>query len=474
VVRRLLATYLTITAFVLAVVVIPLGLVFADREHDRLVFDIERDAQSVASLVEDDLEAGTAPSIDEVLDDYASNGGRIVVVDSAGVSVVDSDRPSGERRDFSTRPEIAAALDGRRATGTRDSETAGTELLYVAVPVASGGEVHGAVRVTFPTSAVDARIQSMWLRLGALSAVVLATVALVGMVLARSVTRPVRRLEGAARELADGDLSARVEVTEGAPEVRALADTFNFMADRLAHVVSSQRRFTADASHQLRTPLTALRLRLETLEPDVAPDAGPKLQAALAETDRLARLVESLLVLARSDAQTAPLGVDDLRDVVADRATSWRPVAAERRVALDNDDPGPTPVRAVPGAIEQILDNLLSNALDVAPEGSKVAIRIVPTANSVELHVTDQGPGMPPEVRAHAFERFWRPADAPARGFGLGLAIVDEMARACGGDARLDPGPGGRGLDAVVRLPGVASGREAGGSANPNPALTSG
>ena len=473
-VRRLLATYLTITAFVLAVVVVPLGLVFADREHDRLVFDIERDAQAVASLVEDALEAGTTPAIDGVLADYAGSGGRIVVVDRAGVSVADSDRPAGDRRDFSTRPEIAAALDGRRATGTRDSETAGTELLYVAVPVASGGAVHGAVRVTYPTSAVDARVSSMWLRLGALSAVVLVTVALVGMVLARSVTRPVRRLEAAARELAEGDLSARVEAGDGAPELRALADTFNLMADRLAHLVSSQRRFTADASHQLRTPLTALRLRLETLEPDVPPGSGPKLQAALAETDRLARLVESLLVLARSDAATAEIGVVDLQAIAAERAASWQPVAHEQGVDVTVDDTGPTPVHAAAGALEQILDNLLSNALHVAPEGTEVAIRIVRGASWVELHLTDQGPGMPPDVREHAFERFWRAPGATGRGFGLGLAIVDRLARSCGGDARLDSGPDGRGLDAVVRLTAAEEGSATRSDANPNPALTSG
>ncbi len=346
-VRRLLATYLTITAFVLAVVVVPLGLVFADREHDRLVFDIERDAQAVASLVEDALEAGSAPSIENLLADYADSGGRIVVVDAEGVSVADSDRPAGDRRDFSTRPEIAAALDGRRTSGTRDSETAGTGLLYVAVPVASGGVVHGAVRVTYPTSAVDARVSSMWLRLGALSAVVLATVALVGMVLARSVTRPVRRLEGAARQLAGGDLAARVEAGDGAPELRALAATFNLMADRLAHLVASHRRFVADASHQLRTPLTALRLRLETLEPDIPPVAGPKLQAALTETDRLARLVDSLLVLARSDAATAEISVVDLQAIAAERTASWQPVARRSRRRGDRrrtrPDPGARP-----------------------------------------------------------------------------------------------------------------------------------
>lgn len=476
-VRRLLATYVTITAFVLAVVVVPLGLVFADREHDRLVFDIERDAQAVASLVEDALEAGAAPSIEDVLADYAHTGGRIVVVDGDGVSVADSDRPGGERRDFSTRPEIAAALEGQRSVGTRDSETAGTGLLYVAVPVASGGVVHGAARVTYPTSAVDARVSSMWLRLGALSAVVLVAVALVGIVLARSVTRPVRRLQGTARQLAGGDLAARVEAGDGAPELRALADTFNLMADRLAHLLASQRRFVADASHQLRTPLTALRLRLETLEPDIPPGAEPKLQAALAETERLARLVESLLVLARSDTATLEVGVVDLQSVAAERAASWQEVASERGVEVTVDEPGPTLVRAPPGALEQILDNLLSNALDVAPPGTTVAVRIVDAAPWIELHVTDQGPGMPSEVREHAFERFWRAPGATGKGFGLGLAIVDQLAGSCEGDARLDPGPGGRGLDVVVRLTlgsATACGTGAGRDENPNPALTSG
>jgi signal transduction histidine kinase len=480
VVRRLLATYLTITAFVLAVVVVPLGLTFADREHDRLVFDIERDAQAVASLVEDDLEAGTAPSIDAVLADYAGSGGRIVVVDGQGVGLVDSDRPAAEPRDFSTRPEIAAALEGRRATGSRDSETAGTELLFVAVPVASGGGMHGAVRITYPTSAVDARIRSMWLRLGVLCVVVLATVALVGMVLARSVSQPVRRLERAARRLAGGDLSARVGTGDGAPELRALADTFDVMADRLDTLVASQRRFVADASHQLRTPLTALRLRLETLTDDVAPPAGPKLDAALAETERLAALVESLLVLARGDAASVEIGIVDAQAVAEERVASWQPVARERHVEVTVAHRPPAPVRAPAGALEQIFDNLVSNALDVAPPESEVAVRVADEGGAVEVHVTDAGPGMSPEARAHAFERFWRPpGSGGGKGFGLGLAIVDQLARSCGGAARLDPGPDGRGLDAVVRLvPPDDAGRDRSGRArdahDPHRALTSG
>lgn len=451
-VRRLLATYLTITVFTLAVVVVPLGRTFADRERERLVADIESDAHAVASLVEDALEAGEAPAIDDVLRRYGRLGGRIVVVDDRGISVADSDRIGGEPRDFSTRPEIASALDGLTSSGTRPSETLGTGLMYVAIPVASGGVVYGATRVTYPTSTLDARVRSMWLRLGLLSGVVLVAVTAVGLVLARSVSRPVRRLQAAAEDMAGGDLGARVTLAGGAPELRALAATFNDTAARLSALMESQRRFVADASHQLRTPLTALRLRLETLGPVVPPDARPKLDAALAETTRLSRLVESLLVLARSDAARPTCQVVDLAGAVAERAETWRPVAQDADVEITTRVTGPRWARAPEGGVEQVLDNLVANALDVAPPGSTVELSVVPAGGAVELHVVDEGPGMDAEARAHAFERFWRPPGATGGGFGLGLAIVGQLAAACGGEARLLPGPGGRGLDAVVRF----------------------
>ncbi len=454
--RRLLVTYLTITALVLAVVIVPLGSIFAAREKDRLVFDIERDAQTIASLVEDALEAGAVPGVDEVVVDYGVDGGRIIVVTTEGISVVDSDDLTGAPRDFSTRPEIVAALDGQRSSGTRPSETLGTDLLYVAIPVASGGAVHGAVRVTYPTSTLDARVQETWLRLGLLSVVVLAIVAGVGMVFAGGVTRPVRRLQLAAGQLADGDLSVQVPTDDGPPELRDLAETFNSTAARLAQLVDAQQRFVADASHQLRTPLTALRLRLETLEPAVAVEARPKLDAAIAETNRLARLVHSLLVLARSDA-TAPLCEPiDLTAAIRDRSMAWEPVATDDGKQLVTDCPDGLWVDAVPDAVEQVLDNLVSNALAAAPAGSTVDVRVHEVSDRLELHVIDEGPGMTDDERARAFDRFWRPTkDTRASedsGFGLGLAIVHHLATRCGGTARLEPGPGGVGLDASVGL----------------------
>jgi signal transduction histidine kinase len=472
--RRLLVTYLTITALALAIVIVPLGRIFADREENRLVFDVERDAQSVASLVEDALQTGGRPSIDAVLTRYARTGGRIVVVDRSGTSVADSGRAFPPPRDFATRPEIAAALDGRRTSGTRRSETLHKDLLYVAVPVASGGVVHGAVRITYPRSELDARVRSTWLRLAGLAAVVLAIVALVGLLLAREVSEPVRRLQRASRRVADGDLTVRVPVTDGPPELRALAVTFNATVERLDQLVSAQRRFVADASHQLRTPLTALRLRLETLSPYVADDGGAKLEAAIAETTRLGRLVESLLVLARSDAAVPERVVVDLHALVADRADAWRPVAADQDVDLVVDCPPGTFVSSVAGGVEQILDNLVSNALDVAPANSAVTIRVAPETGAAVLHVVDAGPGMGADARASAFERFWRAPGASGEGFGLGLAIVQQLAVASGGDVRLDDAPGGTGLDVAVGLPSAPDPTDARphGDANPYPIVT--
>lgn len=447
--RRLLVTYLTITAFALIVVVVPLGLTFAGRERDRLIFFVERDAQAIGSRAEDDLEAGTAPDLDAVFADYSVEGARILVVDEDGRSVADSGRDD-TGRDYSTRPEIASALSGERVTGRRRSDTLDADLVYVAIPVASNGEVHGAVRITLPTSTVDQRVRDTWLRLGALSAVVLTTVGVVGLIFARSVTRPVRQLQEAAQRLAAGDLSARAGDVQGAPELSALAHQFDATAERLEVLVDAQRRFVADASHQLRTPLTALRLRLETLQP--SPADQPKVEAAIAETERLARLVQSLLEVARADGAPPALVDVDVVAIAAERRATWSEVAQEAGVEIVLRAPATRRVRAVDGGIEQVLDNLLANALAIVPGGTAITIEVVPEGEGAQLSVIDAGPGLSPEERAQATSRFWRASGASGTGSGLGLAIVDHLALAGGGELELDAGPDGVGLRATVHL----------------------
>jgi signal transduction histidine kinase len=459
--RRLLLSYLTITLIVLLLLEIPLGLFYAQRERERLAADVEHDATVIATLYEDDLEVG-APLDPTPADTYEDRtGARVVVVDADGIARVDTggDVP----RDFSTRPEIAAALEGERAAGTRRSDTLGTDLLYVAVPVASGGTVHGALRVTLDIADVNERIRSFWLALVAIAAVVLAAVAMIGWVIARSVTRPLRALTESAERFASGDLAVTPTATGGPPEIRALDDTLTTMALQLDGLLSSQRAFVADASHQLRTPLTALRLRLENLQGRVAEDpsdraVGAEIERAIDETGRLTELVTSLLQLARTDDRP-DTRAEDVVELIRDRVDTWTAVAEERGVALVGPDRGEGPgegsggrvlVRVVPGAVEQILDNVLDNALLVSDVGSTVDVRLATSPDRVALCVVDRGPGLSDADKRDAMRRFWR-GDTTRPGTGLGLAIVDALATASGGSAVLSDTDGG-GLTVTVTL----------------------
>jgi signal transduction histidine kinase len=322
----------------------------------------------------------------------------------------------------------------------------------VAVPVASGGVVHGAVRVTFPTASLDARVRNAWVRLIGLSVLVLGMVTAVGLLLARGVTRPVRALDEAAERIADGELDARVRIDRGPPEVRRLATTFNRTAARLEHLVTAQERFVADAAHQLRTPLTALRLRLENFEPHLPGPEQPKLTATIDEVQRLSRIVDGLLLLARRDADEPVLRPVDLARATADRVDAWTETAAAQGVHLRAELPDHLWVIAPDDAIEQILDNLVSNAVTASPPGGAITVSVISRPDVGELHVVDQGPGLSDTDRDQAFDRFWR-GTTTTPGTGLGLSIVRELASLAGGDAALAPGPDGHGLDAGIRLP---------------------
>jgi signal transduction histidine kinase len=450
---RLLWSYVTLAVFVLLILEIPLGIAFARNQQAVLTSAVERDATVLAGVAEDALERDVPTDLDTVVRRYDQRtGGRVVIVDDQGVSVADSDPPAPGRRDFSTRTEFATALSGRVATGTRYSETLGQRLLFIAVPVASGGTVHGAVRITYPTTEVDRRVLRNWWLLAAVAAVVLAAATLASFLIARSVGRPLRRLQRTASALADGRLSARADVDAGPPEVRAVAATFNTMAARLEQLVKSQQAFVADASHQLRTPLTALRLRLENLEPAVDGEAAADLVAAIDETDRLGRLVEGLLTLARTEGAHADTVDVDAAEVVRSRHDTWRSVTDDRDITLRLDVTTLPPVAAAPGVVDQALDNLIANAVDVAPVGSVITLAGRHVGDVVELHVIDQGPGMTELERRRAFDRFWRAGAGDHGGFGLGLPIVQRLIAGSGGAVELRAGPDG-GLDAVIQLP---------------------
>jgi signal transduction histidine kinase len=452
--RRFLATYVALALVVLASLEIPLGIQYGRSERRDLTGRIERDALTMATFAEDTLEHGlhTPPAaLVRVAKRYQQDpGGRVVIVDGTGLSLLDTNPPLAGRRSFASRPEFASALKGNIASGTRHSSTLGSDLIYVAVPVASGGVIRGAVRITYPTSALDSRVRRYWLLLAAIGGVVLAAATVVGLRFARTLTGPLSALERAAAAVGGGDLQARAPAQSGPPEVRALAAEFNETVARLDTLLRSQEEFVADASHQLRTPLAALRLRLENLERDVGESGKADITAALAEVTRLARLVDGLLTLARADAaRSAPAPVD-VRAAVTARVDAWWAELTGRGMFADIRVPDNTQALATPGSLEQVLDNLISNALAVSQPGETITIEAHRAARMVQLHLQDEGPGMTPEQRSRAFDRFWR-AGSPGGGTGLGLAIVHRLVTADGGSIELREAERG-GLDVLITL----------------------
>lgn len=440
--RRILAAFLGLTFALLVGVVVPLGVITA--EHDRQAFADQTTAAAaaVASAAEEQLadhEHG-APTLGTLTYRPALIGqDEFAVYDRVGHVFI---RGPGQLR--VSRAQVAAALSGQTVQRWQDNPQDG---LLVLRPAYSGSRIVGAAVVQRAAHPLNEQIASLWvgLSLAGLVAVLLAST--LSIALARWVARPLRRLDANADRLGTGELTVRASTVMGPPEMRHLAGTFNDMAGRLEALIWSHRTLVADISHQLRTPLAAVRLRLELLHDDVDGTAAGELTGALDEISRLSRLVDGLLALARAEhTQPSPVAVD-LAQLVNERVAAWSPLAQERHIQLLTSS-GQGRVAATAGHLEQVLDNLLANALDVTPSEGNITVSIRRHHNRVRLEVIDSGPGMTPAQRANAFRRFWtQTADNPSldstSGSGLGLAIVHRLITVDGGTITLTNIPGG-------------------------------
>jgi signal transduction histidine kinase len=456
----LAAAYLLVV--VVLVLEVPLARTLKRRVEQDFANSIVTLSSIVASQINDDIgcidQAAVTPSEPCTLEDpwtfisttiQSADGNsevpiRLVVVDLAGRAVADSDGVAARGELYATpeRPEFARVLGAEGTTTvdvhTRYSDDLGQELLVVTAPIFHDREVAGAVRVTAETATINQQVYRAWLGLALIGLGVIAVGLTLAYFLASSLARPVQRLQGVALDLGGGNLEARA-TPNGPKEVASLARSFNHMADALSSNIEAQRDFVANASHQLRTPLTGLRLRLEAIEGDGG-EAAEQAQKAGAEVDRLELLVDDLLALARATAGAGTAGSRvDLAEIATGAVDRWTAAVESAGHQLDLEVEGTPVIWADPEDAQHLVDNLIENALRYTPEGTHIEVRASTDGGRPKLCVADDGPGIAPEDRERVFERFYRGANGrrSGPGTGLGLAIVAEIVHRWGGEVRL-------------------------------------
>ena len=460
--NRLLIAMVGLVLAVLFTHDIPLARHLKEIERDRLITSIQRDAYTISNQVSPFMnlsESQRKTEIHNVIDEFASSSdGTAVVVDKSGYLIASTAARFTVGADYATRPEVSAALLGSPTFGTRLSNTVGGELLYVAVPVLSGVLVEGVVRITIPTAVLDAEVQNQLngVYVAGFATVVLAI--LVAFIFARSVSSPLIKLRKATEQLAEGNMQVFAE-PGGPTEIKQLAKSFNEMASRIRGLLNRQKSFSADASHQLRTPLTALRLRLEQAAMSV--ESSPQttrshLEEALSETDRLSHLVEQLLQLSRAEGSTLQKADIDITQFMEERFKEWSYLAAERNVEIKNEIESGLVANTSAIALREIIDNYVDNAFDAINDSGTILFIASRLPKEIELIIRDNGKGIADAQRVNAFERFWRGSEDANRntGSGLGLAIVAQLSQAAGLKVELRESPEG-GVDAVLIIPGA-------------------
>jgi len=442
---------------------VPLALSNSRGAQQELFIDRLTDTIYFASRAQRPITEDTAPGLADELARYDDvYGVAVTVVDRSG-KVVAASRPEPPSLDADGLERVQVALAGRRSAAPPLIWPWDTRPLVLAEPVLVDGEVRGAAVSVSPTGALRAAEVQVWSLVAALVLLALVLGVLVALPVTRWILRPVQRLDEGTGRVTRAVLAGRpaepVSDGSGPPELRRLTVSFDRMAESVTQALSTQRAFVADASHQLRNPLTALRLRLSNLEGHVdGDDAAEQHGAAMEEAERLSGVLDGLLALARAERDAgvnreADTAVDPAVD---DRLDAWRPLAEHTGLRLLRGGVRGLHVKIAPGGIETVLDAVLDNAIKFTPAGGSITVTVRPVRDAeppaVDLSVLDTGPGMAPEELERATDRFWRaPDQSNVDGSGLGLAIAARTVELAGGTLALDLPPGG-GLKVTAHL----------------------
>ncbi|GAC1603268.1 MAG: ATP-binding protein [Acidimicrobiales bacterium] len=412
-----------------------------------------------------------ADLIAQTLDATASPGGAIGTVRGQGEGLAQVFGPagnlvaasSGAAGDALVSPERLAharlhalsystvIAEPRNQEAGQESSRAGEHTRILALPHArAGGQWVIVVASSMQTSDTAVTRVARAALLGGTLAVIAAAAA--AWVLASAALRPVERMRRQVADLSTHDPTTTIEVPPTRDEIAALAQTMNGLLARLGGALARERGFVADAGHELRTPLAILRGELELASrPGRSQEyLAAAIAAAADETDRLARLAEDILLLARSDgADTVRREPTDVAQLLGAAVEKAGPIAAATQVTLVIDCPSAIDALVDGSRVRQAVDNLVDNAIRHSPPSGTVTVEVRRVGTTLVVEVSDEGPGFPAAFIAHAFERFRRADAARAPqdgGTGLGLAIVQSIAQSHGGRAEVANREGGGAL----------------------------
>ena len=405
-----------------------IGLQVLDAEGT-ILYD---DTWPVASVAADVKKSEAEP----VPDTGSAEEGSVVATDqgSAGQAAATSAEGSATAAE-KDEPKIKFDRHGLISTAPTDEEGAITEPITT-----SDGKVVGKVRLWVLGSDVlltktdtafrEKTIDAMFLA----AAIAVAISVMMGLFVSRMLTNPIRRITGTAKQIRDGDLSARTNM-RGDDEIDQLGETFDEMATSLEKDLKHERRLTSDVAHELRTPLMAMLATVEAMQDGVYPTDNEHLETVASETRRLARLVQQMLDLSRMENHTAPMNIEavDMVELVRGIVNAQEPLFHERdlRLRFADETQGKMPfIKVDPDMITQCVINLMSNAMRYTPEGGWVIVTVGLDRKHLTISVSDTGIGIAKEDLSRIFGRFWRADASRAReagGLGVGLAVTKQI-----------------------------------------------
>ena len=405
-----------------------IGLQVLDAEGT-ILYD---DTWPVASVAADVKKSEAEP----VPDTGSAEEGSVVATDqgSAGQEAATSAEGSATAAE-KDEPKIKFDRHGLISTAPTDEEGAITEPITT-----SDGKVVGKVRLWVLGSDVlltktdtafrEKTIDAMFLA----AAIAVAISVMIGLFVSRMLTNPIRRITGTAKQIRDGDLSARTNM-RGDDEIDQLGETFDEMTTSLEKDLKHERRLTSDVAHELRTPLMAMLATVEAMQDGVYPTDNEHLETVASETRRLARLVQQMLDLSRMENHTAPMNIEavDMVELVRGIVNAQEPLFHERdlRLRFADETQGKMPfIKVDPDMITQCVINLMSNAMRYTPEGGWVIVTVGLDRKHLTISVSDTGIGIAKEDLSRIFGRFWRADASRAReagGLGVGLAVTKQI-----------------------------------------------